>query len=371
MSKLQIFESGINNKFNYDGRLKKLLDITGDTILIVKNENIFYLTGFKGTAGYLLVHNGKKYLFADSRYFEYASQITHSTTVILVQNTYEETLVSFLKENNIEEVFIAKEALYVYEYENILKTLESNSIRTSISKAKLDNIRIQKEKEEIIIIKDNLNKAEKAMVKTLSCVKEGMSEKDLAAELEYRMRKEGGDKTAFDTILLFGERSSLPHGVPSERKLKKGDNILMDFGLSKDGYKSDITRTFFFGKGESFEEMSKIYNIVKEAHQKGIEAIHTGVSGTYVDRVSRDIIKNNGYGDYFGHGLGHGVGLEIHELPRVSPIVDSELLGGSIVTVEPGIYLPNVGGVRIENMVIVTKDGGVSINDTPVDLIVL
>lgn len=369
--KMKMIETIENKKFDYDGRLKKLLDITNDTVLIVKNENIFYLTGFKGTAGWLLIYNGKKYLFVDSRYFEYASKITYKTTVILVANTYEEALVNFIKEEGIGEVSVAKESLYLYEYENVLKTLSGNSISVKVNKSRIDNIRIQKEKEEIIIIKDNLNKAEKAMTKTLAFIKEGMTEKELAAELEYQMRKEGGDKTAFDTILLFGERSSLPHGVPSDRKLKIGDNILIDFGLSKDGYKSDITRTFFFGKGNNFNEMSKIYNIVKEAHINAIEAIHTDVSGKEADAVARDIIKSNGYGQYFGHGLGHGVGLEIHELPRLSPIIDNVLPGGSIVTVEPGIYLPNIGGVRIENMVIVTKEGGVSMNDTPTDLIVL
>lgn len=371
MCKLTLTESGENKKFNYDARLERLLKLTNENLLITKNENIFYLTGFKGTAGWLLISGGKKYLFVDSRYCEHASKVTHKTTVILVASTYYDALAEFCKEKNIKEIYAAKNGLYLSDYENIVSSMVNNSIKIGISKADVDTIRYIKEKEEIKIMKDNLNRAERAMTKMLSFVKEGVTEKELAAELEYQMRKEGGDKTAFDTILLFGERTSLPHGVPSDRKLKLGDNILMDFGLSKDGYKSDITRTYFFGKGNNFEEMSKIYNIVKEAHHKGIEAIHSNVSGKEADNAAREVIKNNGYGQYFGHGLGHSLGLEIHEDPRLSPLVDHVLEGGCIVTVEPGIYVPNLGGVRIENMVIVTKEGGVSMNDTPTDLIVL
>ena len=371
MCKLTLNESGENKKFDYDARLERLLKLTNENLLITKNENIFYLTGFKGTAGWLLISNGRKYLFVDSRYCEHAVKVTHKTTVILVATSYADALAEFCKENNINDVSVAKNGLYLADYEAIVSAMISSSIKIGISKANIDTIRNVKEKEEIKIIKDNLNRAEKAMTKMLAFVKEGIREQELAAELEYQMRKEGGDKTAFDTILLFGDRTSLPHGVPSDRKLKLGDNILMDFGLSKDGYKSDITRTFFFGKGEHFDEMSKIYNIVREAHKKGIEAIHSGVSGKEVDSAARETIKNNGYGQYFGHGLGHSVGLEIHESPRLSPLVDHILDGGCIVTVEPGIYVPNLGGVRIENMVIVTKDGGVSMNDSPTDLIVL
>ena len=371
MCKLTLNESGENRKFNYDARLERLLKLTKENLLITKNENIFYLTGFKGSAGWLLISEGKKYLFVDSRYCEHATKVTHKTTVILVASTYSDALAEFCKENNIKEIYTAKNGLYLSDYENIVTSMVNNSIKIGISKADIDSIRNIKEKEEIKIIKDNLNRAEKAMTKMLAFVKEGVTEQELAAELEYQMRKEGGDKTAFDTILLFGDRTSLPHGVPSDRKLKLGDNILMDFGLSRDGYKSDITRTFFFGKSSNFEEMSKIYNIVREAHIKGIEAIHSGISGKEVDNAAREIIKNNGYGQYFGHGLGHSVGLEIHESPRLSPLVDHVLYGGCVVTVEPGIYVPNLGGVRIENMVIVTRECGVSMNDTPTDLIVL
>ena len=371
MCKLTLTESGENKKFNYDARLEKLLKLTNENLLIIKNENIFYLTGFKGTAGWLRISSGKKYLFVDSRYAEYASKVTHKTTVILVAGAYSDAAAEFCRENSINEISVAKDGLYLSEYETIVSAMVNNSIKISISKINVDIIRTVKEKEEIKIIKDNLNRAEKAMIKTLAFVKEGSSECDIAAELEYQMRKEGGDKTAFDTILLFGDRTSLPHGIPSDRKLKLGDNILMDFGLSKDGYKSDITRTFFFGKGKNFEEMSKIYNIVKDAHNKGIRAIHSGISGKEADNSAREIIKNNGYGQYFGHSLGHSVGLEIHESPRLSPLANHILEGGCIVTVEPGIYVPNLGGVRIENMVIVTKNGGVSMNDTPVDLIIL
>ncbi len=371
MGKIKIEKSSEKQLFNYKSRLEKLLNLTTENILITKLENIFYLTGFKGSAGWLFISNAQKYLLVDSRYFEVASQVTDNTNVVLVANLYEDTLYLLLEELSIKQFTIAKNSLYLNEYDNIVSKMTSHSIKVSTTNIDIDIIRSTKEKEEIKIIKENLNKAEVALTKTLAFIKEGVSEQELAAELEYQMRKEGGDKTSFDTILLFGERSSLPHGVPTERKLKFGDNILIDFGLSKNGYQSDITRTLFFGRGNNFDRMSKIYNIVKDANEKSVEAIKHSVSGKSIDLIARDIIKTNGYGEYFGHSLGHGVGIDIHELPRLSPFWDNTLQSGNVVTIEPGIYIPNIGGVRIENMAVVTKDGCSILNNTPIDLIVL
>ncbi len=373
MIKLTSIETGKNSEFDYDYRLKKLINLIGsEAHLITNGENIYYLTGFKGTAGMLVVCNSKKYLVVDCRYYEMASKIAHDCRVILSAKTYPETLLSVLKEVGIKDITLTPDGLLLVDFQSIKKVLEKDSIDVHIGSKVINSIRIVKDKKEIEIIKENLNKAEVAMTKTLPLIKENITERDLATELEYRMRLEGGDKTAFDTILLFGERTSLPHGMPSDRKLKKGDNILIDFGLSRNGYRSDITRTFFFSKGENFDKMSKIYNTVKEAHDKAIEGIHSEMLGKDADKIARDIIINAGYGEYFGHGLGHGVGLDIHELPRLSPIIEDSILeGGSIVTVEPGIYIPGMGGVRIENMIIVTKDSGVSLNITPTDLIIL
>lgn len=372
MSELIITKTGENKSFNYDERFNKLTNLTENkNLLITKNENIYYQTGYKGSAGRLFILNGEKYLFVDTRYFEYASTVAHKTNVVLSKHTYDDTLFTFVRENKVDNFVIAKEGLLLDDYENIKKKLEGLNVNISVCDKSIDNLRVVKEKEEIEIIKNNLLSAEAALTKTLPFIKEGITEKDLAAELEYRMRLEGGDKSAFDTILLFGERSSLPHGVPSERKLKCGDNILMDFGLSRDGYKSDITRTFFFGKGSNFEEMSKIYSIVKKAHNNAMEKICTGMSGIDADNKAREIIVGSGYGNCFGHGLGHGVGLEIHEAPRVSFLSDKPLEGGAIITIEPGIYKPLLGGVRIENMAIITKDKCVSLNSTPTDLVVI
>lgn len=373
MTQLTSVETGKNSEFNYGDRLKKLIDLIGNEAhLITNGENIYYLTGFKGSAGMLVVCDSKKYLLVDCRYYEVASNTAHDCRVILSAKTYPETLLAVLKEVGIKDVTLTPDGLYLIDFQAIKKTLEHDAINVHIGSKVISAIRIIKDKKEIEIIKENLNKAEAAMTKTLPFIKENITERDLATELEYRMRLEGGDKTAFDTILLFGERTSLPHGMPSDRRLKKGDNILMDFGLSRNGYKSDITRTFFFSKGENFDKMSDIYNTVKAAHDKAIEGIHSDMRGKDADKIARDIIENAGYGEYFGHGLGHGVGLDIHELPRLSPIIEDSILeGGSIVTVEPGIYIPSLGGVRIENMVIVTKDGGVSLNITPTDLIIL
>lgn len=373
-TKLQTVDTGINESFEYDLRFEKVLKVLdGLDTLIVKNENIFYLTGFQGSAGRLLIKDNKKYLFVDSRYFEFATKVAHKTTVINVIGgaSYNDALLIFLKSENIKELVIARDSLYISDFYEIEKTLKPNNITLTLSHFSLDEVRNVKDKKEIEILKDNLVRTEIALTKTLSIVKEGMTEKELAAELEYRLKYEGGDKTSFDTILLFGERSSLPHGKPTDRKLKHGDIILMDFGLSRLGYKSDITRTVFFGKGESFEKMSKIYNIVKEAQDNAINNIKAGITGDKADEFARSVINKNGYEDYFQHGLGHGIGIEIHENPRFSPSYDKVIERGTMVTVEPGIYLPDIGGVRIENIVIVTEKNAVSINTTPTDLIVL
>ncbi len=360
------------NDYPYKERLEYLSKISASkTTLIKKIENIFYLTGFWGSSGLLLLHNEAKYLFVDPRYFEYASKNTVDTNVIIVNSSYFKTVVDFLVDKKIHSIDIEKEGLSYEEYEGISAMLSSNAIGFNIIPSIITKMRESKDKQEIQIIKDNLLRTEKALTKLLPFFKENVSELDIAMELHYLINIEGGEKTSFDSIVLFGERSSLPHGNPSERKLKHGDNILLDFGIVKDGYRSDISRTLFFGRGKNFEQMSSIYNAVKEANIEATNKLHTGMLCSDVDTIARDILKEKGLDIYFGHSLGHGVGLEIHEYPTLSQNSKTTLQKASIVTIEPGVYIPNVGGVRIENMVLVTKDCGVSLNTTPIDLIVL
>jgi len=189
----------------------------------------------------------------------------------------------------------------------------------------------------------------------LPLIKIGVTELEIAAELEYQMRKRGGEGTSFETIVVSGHKSSMPHGKPSDKKIESGDFVTMDFGCMYQGYCSDMTRTVAVGKIS--DEQRKIYDTVKHAQEAGLSAIRAGVAGMDADKIARQVIADAGYGAYFGHSLGHGVGLLIHELPNLSPRSETILQPNMVVTCEPGIYIPNLGGVRIEDMVCVRQDG--------------
>ncbi len=359
--------------FPYEQRFATVLSKyqSDNAIFVGKMENIFYLTGFWGTAGFLIIHNNTKYLFVDSRYSEQAANTTYQTQVILAAPTYFGALISFLKKENVRALDIEKDDLSYQEYESISNMLSENAIGFSIIESEITKARISKDKQEIKIIKENLLLTEKVLVKLLACLKEGISELDLARELYYLILLEGGQKTSFDSIILFGERSSLPHGMPSDRKLKFGDNILMDFGLVKDGYRTDISRTFFFGRGTQFEAMSAAYKAVKEANITATQNATTSRTCAEVDKIARDVLAKYELDKYFRHSLGHGVGLEIHEAPSLGQTSKSVLQSASIITIEPGIYIENQFGIRLENMILVTANNPVVLNTSTLDLIVL
>ena len=200
-------------------------------------------------------------------------------------------------------------------------------------------------------------------------MKPGMTELEAAAELEYLMKQEGAEDLSFNTIVASGLNSSMPHAIPGTKQFEKGDFITFDFGCKYKGYCSDMTRTVVLGKAS--DKQKEIYNVVLKAQLAGLDALKAGKSGASVDKVARDIIADAGYGEYFGHGLGHSVGLFIHENPRLSPSDDTILKENMIETVEPGIYVPGLGGVRIEDMVVVTKEGHINLAHSPKELIEL
>lgn len=339
-------------------------------IIIADHSHIVYLTGFSGSAGRLLVTDDDAVLFVDSRYFEYVSSEIPAAKAVLISGDYDGGMARYLSENGIAAVSVEK-GVTVAAFESFAAACAPVITVTAVDDP-VRALREVKDNTERALIKDNLYRAECAFTKMLGFVHEGMTEKDLASELDHRMRAEGGDAPSFETIVLFGARSSMPHGVPSDTKLARGDIILIDFGMRRNGYCTDTTRTLFFGKGRSFTKLAKIYDTVRTAQEAGIAAAATGAHAADVDNAARSIIRAAKLDGYFGHGLGHGVGIDIHESPTVSErggIVP--LKGGSVVTIEPGVYIPGLGGIRIENMVIVTKTGGASINTTPTDLLVL
>lgn len=335
----------------------------GKTILTTSTPNIFYLTGLYSSAGYLLLHEGVAYILVDGRYFERASNIDF-VSAVLVEKSYTNTLVDFLKNKGITSVWAQKNEWTYLEYEELSLAYEGLTILWT---DEIEKARIVKDKEEITLMKENLFLSERAYTKFLAFVKEGMSEKDCALELDYLLRKEGADESAFPTMVLFSENSSSPHAIAGERKLKKGDSVQLDFGMRKDGYNSDISRVFCFGKGD-YSRLKEVHLAVCEAQKRAIESSFSGQSMASIKEAAVSSLNEKSLGKYFPHSIGHGLGIEVHEKPDTT---HKSLQGGTIITIEPGVYIPKEFGVRIENEIIITRDTGICLNTFPEDLLIL
>jgi len=315
--------------------------------LITKIENIRYLTNFSGEEGFLIYDKQKFILLVDGRFTTQAKEEVYKDIEVV---EYKPPFVDFIFENYSIEKLGFEDTILFSLYNKLREKFELIPLSEVVEKE-----RIVKRENEIKHINEAQKIAEISFLETLKSIKENVTEIELNAELEYQMRKRGGEKNAFDFIILFGERGALPHGKPSNRKLKNGDIIIFDFGTVVDGYHSDCTRMVTFGK--ITEEAEKVIKIVEEAQKIGIDGIREGVGVVDLDKKVREYIKEKGYGEFFNHSLGHGVGLEIHEKPYLSPRGEGELKTGMVVTIEPGIYLPGKFGVRIEDLLVVEKDG--------------
>lgn len=338
--------------------------------LITSDINRRYFTGMKSSAGTLAVFKSNAYLIIDSRYFEKASDTVTDCDVILQKRLYGQ-ISELISDNHAECVWVESDTLTLSDFaavrENIkgAKSFDSSDRLSRI----IREMRMIKTDEEIALIERAQRIAEYALQETLNFIKEGVTEKEIALCLNDHMLRNGADDLSFETIALCGSATSMPHGVPSERTVKKGDFVLMDFGAVFDGYHSDMTRTV--AVGEITEEMEKVYSIVLEAQNRAISAAAEGITGKRLDRVARDFISANGYGDYFGHGLGHSVGMEIHESPCANTRDETVLRENMIMTVEPGIYLPKKFGVRIEDFVVIKQNSCYNLTNAPKNLIKL
>ena len=336
--------------------------------LITDETSIFYFTGFPHSEGYLLVTPSDSFLLVDFRYIEAAENTVKTSNVVIFSNPFEK-LNELLSANNIEEVFLENDKVTLFAYKTMQNELKVKLIDSNLLSDTVRNLRIIKTEEEVKKLKIAQNIAEKAYLEVLNMVKPGVTERQIALELEYLMKKHGAEKIAFDLITVTGKKTSLPHGVPSDVEVKRGDFVTFDIGAVFEGYHSDMTRTV--AVGEASDEQKEIYDIVLKAHLEGLKAVKAGVNAFDVDKVCRDIITEAGFGEYFGHGTGHGVGLEIHEEPRVSPKGNTILKSGMIITIEPGIYLPDKFGVRIEDTVLITEEGFETFAHIPKDLIII
>lgn len=335
----------------YQNRLAKLRDKMKlknlEAVLITKRVNYMYMSGFTGTSAILYITCDRAVLITDFRYMEQAAKQAPDYEVVRYQGSIYEELNRLIESDKISELSFEDSDLTYAQYTEYAKKL---SVRLVPLGRAAEDLRIVKDEAEIDLIKKSAAIADQVFSHILGFIRPGISEIGVAAEMEHHMRRLGAEGPSFETIVASGKRSSMPHGVASEKIIEAGDVITLDFGTIYKGYCSDITRTVFLGKPGS--EMEKIYNIVLEANLLGIEAVKCGMSGKEIDTVSREFIQKAGYGEYFGHGLGHGVGLEIHEDPTLSMRGDIILKDGMVVTVEPGIYIPDLGGVRIEDMVV-------------------
>ncbi len=351
-------------------KLKAFLKDKDSAALIMSEENICYFTSFHSTNGYLVVTGDKAVFLTDSRYIEAAGNKIKTCDEIIETKGMEKSLVPMLKGMGIKKLMLESERITVSRYREIESLMADTNVicDDELDKA-ISDIRMTKNSDEVSKIIKAQRIAERAFEHILGFITVGKTEKEVALELEYFMLKNGADALSFETIAVGGKNSSLPHGVPSDKKIESGDFVTMDFGAVTDFYHSDMTRTVAVGQVSS--KQIDVYETVLEAQIKGLEAVKAGVKGKDVDAVSRKIIADKGYGDFFGHGLGHGVGVEIHELPSLSPSGEIILEEGHIVTVEPGIYLPGQFGVRIEDMALVTADGHENLTNCEKKLIVL
>ncbi len=349
--------------------LQNLLKNSHEAILIHSPENRRYFTDFPSTDGYLVVTKSDAVFFTDSRYIEAAQKLVKSCrTQLLTQLSNE--IKTLFKEHHIEKIYTETERLSVSLLSQFRKIF--SPIKVTPSKRlenKIDELRMMKTSEEIECIKKAQQIAEDAFEHILTFIRPGVTEKRIALELDFYMLSHGAEALSFETIAVTGKKTSMPHGVPDDTVVEKGDFITMDFGAVYKGYHSDMTRTVAVGEVSS--EQRKIYEIVLTAQKASLEILKKGVSCKDADAAARDIIKRAGYGDYFGHGTGHGVGIEIHELPNLSPRSTAILEVGNVVTVEPGIYIPNKFGVRIEDMALITENGCENLTNTPKELIIL
>jgi Xaa-Pro aminopeptidase len=351
-----------------DKRILTILDdLKLDAILVSNGFNMKYISGFSGATGYVYFSRKKKIIFTDSRYTIQAEQESPDYQVKEIYSDYPEAIGELIKEESIGQLgFEAKDLLHS-DYLELKEKLKVDHLTPVLDE--ITNLRSIKTSEELELIKHAEGIGDIAFEQILNIIKPGMTELEIAAHLEFIMKTNGAEGLSFDTIVASGINSSMPHAVPTNKKIEQGDFITMDFGCRYQGYCSDMTRTIVVGKANA--EQKKIYNTVLNAQNAALDFIKAGYQGKEIDQIARNYIHNAGYEGCFGHGLGHGVGLFIHEGPRLSPKEDGLILANMVETVEPGIYIKGFGGVRIEDVVAITEDGCINYTKSEKKLIEL
>jgi Xaa-Pro aminopeptidase len=341
-----------------------------EAMLLTGEANRFYASGFHSTGGdgVALVTRKEAYYFTDSRYIEAAEAQVQDAAIAMVdrQNSYLARINEVLDRCNIQKLGFEENVVTMAEYARLEEHLTAELFPAS---ALVEHLRQSKDEAELSSLIAAQRIAEGALTLLLEELRPGLTEKEVAARLQYLMLCGGAEKMSFDPIVASGPHSSMPHAVPTDRKLEKGDFVTMDFGCVYHGYCSDMTHTVALGSVS--DEMRRVYDTVLQAQLAGIAAARGGVSGQDVDGAARSVIEQAGYGAYFGHAFGHSVGIEIHENPNATPGNLQPLPVGCVISAEPGIYLPGKFGVRIEDVIVLTADGCRDITQTDKSLLVL
>lgn len=348
---------------HFESRIKQVRKTlkSADGFLIFDKSNVRYLTGFTGSSGSVLITKKKNIFLTDFRYKEQAEAELKKFDVFTVKKNWPESVSKITRKLCLKKIGIESSVSYAF-FKDIEKRIKLKPFKNII-----ERIRAIKDDEEIRLIKEAVHRAESGFLETLPYIKQGRTEICIAGILEKNLKKTGSKHMPFDIILSSGKNASMPHMRPTEKKLEAGDIVVIDWGAEAGGYCSDMTRTLLV-KGKDTAKQQKIYNVVLEANKKAIAKVKHGISCRTIDNFARDVIKKAGYGEFFGHGTGHGVGIQFHELPWISRLGKGVIKENMVFTIEPGIYLPGSYGVRIEDMVLVKKKDAEVLTKLPKEL---
>ncbi|MGM8214090.1 M24 family metallopeptidase [Bacillaceae bacterium W0354] len=345
---------------------EKLTEKDLDALLITNSQNRRYMTGFTGTAGVVLVTLESAIFITDFRYTVQAKDQVKDYTIVEHSQPIHLEVADQVKQLGVKRLGFEKGDMTFQTYETYTKELPCEFIPVD---GLVESLRLYKTDDEIAIMKEAAKIADAAFEYIQTVIKPGVKEIEVSNELEFFMRKQGATSSSFDIIVASGYRSALPHGVASNKEIQSGELVTLDFGALYNGYCSDITRTL--AVGQINDQLKEIYDIVLEAQLRGMQGTKAGITGKEADALTRDYIKEKGYGEYFGHSTGHGLGMDVHESPALSFRSDTVLKPGMVVTIEPGIYVPDVGGCRIEDDIVITEDGNETLTFSPKELITL
>ena len=340
-------------------KLRRKLEERGiEALLISGAESRLYLSGFKGSAGFLLITQDKALIAVDPRYTEQAKREAPHFELFPFRGKISAWFRQFIENLHLKKLGFEAEFLSFAEYEEIQKSIQELPVeeRPSLEPVRgiVLELRAVKDEEEVEKIRRALALARRALDLASELIKPGRTEREIAWELEKFLREEGSEPLPFPIIVASGPNAALPHASPTFKAIREGEPVVVDLGARIEGYCSDLTRTFIMGRNPEFEE---ILNIVKRAQIAALEGMRAGMKGREVDALARRVIEEAGFGEHFGHGLGHGVGLAVHEKPVLSRESEDILLPGMIFTIEPGIYIPGKGGARVEDMVLLGEEG--------------